>query len=110
MKRTKLVNQLTELLKPFSISDYCPNGLQVEGAEEVKKIVTGVTASQALIDAAIAAGADTILVHHGFFWKGEDQTITGMKQRRIKALLENNINLLAYHLPLDVHHELGNNA
>ncbi|ALO42005.1 Nif3-like dinuclear metal center hexameric protein [Pseudoalteromonas phenolica] len=110
MKRTKLVNQLTELLKPFSISDYCPNGLQVEGAEEVKKIVTGVTASQALIDAAIEAGADTILVHHGFFWKGEDQTITGMKQRRIKALLENNINLIAYHLPLDVHPELGNNA
>lgn len=110
MKRTKLVNQLTELLKPFSISDYCPNGLQVEGAEEVKKIVTGVTASQGLIDAAIEAGADTILVHHGFFWKGEDQTITGMKQRRIKALLENNINLLAYHLPLDVHPELGNNA
>jgi len=110
MKRTKLVNQLTELLKPFSISDYCPNGLQVEGAEEVKKIVTGVTASQALIDAAIEAGADTILVHHGFFWKGEDQTITGMKQRRIKALLENDINLLAYHLPLDVHPEFGNNA
>ncbi len=110
MKRTKLVNQLTELLKPFSISDYCPNGLQVEGANEVKKIVTGVTASQALIDAAIEAGADAILVHHGFFWKGEDQTITGMKQRRIKALLEHNINLLAYHLPLDVHPELGNNA
>ena len=110
MKRTKLVNQLTELLKPFQISDYCPNGLQVEGKEEIKKIVTGVTASQALIDAAIERGADAILVHHGYFWKGEDQCITGMKKRRIQALLAHDINLLAYHLPLDVHPELGNNA
>ena len=110
MKRTKLVNQLTELLKPFQISDYCPNGLQVEGKEEIKKIVTGVTASQALIDAAIERGADAILVHHGYFWKGEDQCITGMKKRRIQALLAHDINLLAYHLPLDVHLELGNNA
>jgi len=110
MKRTKLLNQLTELLKPFSINDYCPNGLQVEGAEEVKKIVTGVTASKALIEAAIDTGADTILVHHGFFWKGEDQTITGMKQKRIKLLLQNNINLFAYHLPLDIHPEFGNNS
>ena len=110
MKRTKLVNQLTELLKPFQISDYCPNGLQVEGKEEIKKIVTGVTASQALIDAAIERGADAILVHHGYFWKGEDQCITGMKKRRIQALLTHDINLLAYHLPLDIHPELGNNA
>ncbi|WP_419149081.1 Nif3-like dinuclear metal center hexameric protein [Pseudoalteromonas 'SMAR'] len=110
MKRTKLVNQLTELLKPFQISDYCPNGLQVEGKEEIKKIVTGVTASQALIDAAIERGADAILVHHGYFWKGEDQCITGMKKRRIQALLAHDINLLAYHLPLDIHPELGNNA
>lgn len=110
MKRTKLVNQLTELLKPFQISDYCPNGLQVEGKEEIKKIVTGVTASQALIDAAIERGADAILVHHGYFWKGEDQCVTGMKKRRIQALLAHDINLLAYHLPLDVHPELGNNA
>ncbi|KZN43675.1 Nif3-like dinuclear metal center hexameric protein [Pseudoalteromonas luteoviolacea] len=110
MQRTKLVNQLTELLKPFQINDYCPNGLQVEGKAEIKKLVTGVTASQALIDAAIEKRADAILVHHGYFWKGEDQTITGMKQRRIKSLLAHDINLLAYHLPLDVHPELGNNA
>ncbi|OCQ20468.1 Nif3-like dinuclear metal center hexameric protein [Pseudoalteromonas luteoviolacea] len=110
MQRKKLVNQLTELLKPFQINDYCPNGLQVEGKDEIKKVVTGVTASQALIDAAIDKQADAILVHHGYFWKGEDQTITGMKQRRIKRLLEHDINLLAYHLPLDVHPELGNNA
>lgn len=110
MKRNKLVNQLTELLKPFQISDYCPNGLQVEGKEEIKKIVTGVTASQALIDAAIDKQADAIIVHHGYFWKGEDQTITGMKHKRIKSLLAHDINLLAYHLPLDVHPEYGNNA
>ncbi|MFC0117998.1 Nif3-like dinuclear metal center hexameric protein [Pseudoalteromonas xiamenensis] len=110
MKRTKLINHLTELLKPFQISDYCPNGLQVEGKSEIKKIVTGVTASQALIDAAIERGADAILVHHGYFWKGEDQTITGMKKRRIQRLLAHDINLIAYHLPLDVHPELGNNA
>ncbi|MEJ6473533.1 Nif3-like dinuclear metal center hexameric protein [Pseudoalteromonas piscicida] len=110
MKRTKLVNQLTELLKPFQINDYCPNGLQVEGKDEIQKIVTGVTASQALIDAAIERGADAILVHHGYFWKGEDQCVTGMKKRRLQALLANDINLLAYHLPLDVHPELGNNA
>lgn len=110
MKRTKLVNYLTELLKPFQINDYCPNGLQVEGKSEIKKIVTGVTASQALIDAAIERQADAILVHHGYFWKGEDQTVTGMKKRRLQALLTHDINLLAYHLPLDVHPELGNNA
>lgn len=110
MKRTKLVNQLTELLKPFQINDYCPNGLQVEGKAEIQKIVTGVTASQALIDTAVARGADAILVHHGYFWKGEDQCVTGMKKRRLQTLLANDINLLAYHLPLDVHPELGNNA
>lgn len=110
MKRTKLVNHLTELLKPFQINDYCPNGLQVEGKSDIKKIVTGVTASQALIDAAIEHQADAILVHHGYFWKGEDQTVTGMKKRRLQALLTHDINLLAYHLPLDVHPELGNNA
>lgn len=87
MKRTKLVNQLTELLKPFQINDYCPNGLQVEGTDEIQKIVTGVTASQALIDAAIERGADAILVHHGYFWKGEDQCVTGMKKRRLQACL-----------------------
>lgn len=96
MQRKKLVNQLTELLKPFQINDFCPNGLQVEGKSEIKKVITGVTASQALIDAAIEKQADAILVHHGYFWKGEDQPITGMKKRRIQSLLAHDINLLAY--------------
>ncbi|MBQ4838753.1 Nif3-like dinuclear metal center hexameric protein [Pseudoalteromonas luteoviolacea] len=110
MQRKKLVNQLTELLKPFQISDFCPNGLQVEGKDNIKKVITGVTASQALIDVAIEKNADALLVHHGYFWKGEEQSITGMKKRRIQSLLTHDINLLAYHLPLDVHPELGNNA
>jgi len=110
MKNRKLANKLDQLLEIHQFKDYCPNGLQIEGREEVKKIVTGVTANQALIDAAIAQDADAILVHHGFFWKGEKQEIVGMKYNRIKALIENGINLYAYHLPLDVHPELGNNA
>lgn len=100
---------LNGLLRSSDISDYCPNGLQVEGKREIERIVTGVTASQALIDAAIAAKADAILVHHGYFWKGESQAIAGMKRQRIKALLSHDINLYAFHLPLDVHPELGNN-
>ncbi|KTF17862.1 Nif3-like dinuclear metal center hexameric protein [Pseudoalteromonas sp. H105] len=110
MQRREFNQLLHEILKPDSIKDFCPNGLQVEGQKEIKKIVTGVTASQALIDAAIAQGADTILVHHGFFWKGESQPIVGMKKRRIGALLAHDINLFAYHLPLDIHPDLGNNA
>lgn len=105
-----LLATLNTYLEAESISDYCPNGLQVEGHPEVRHIVSGVTASQALIDAAIQRQADTILVHHGYFWKGEDQVITGMKQRRIKSLLQHNINLIAYHLPLDIHPEVGNNV
>jgi len=101
---------LRELLDSTEISDYCPNGLQVSGRSEVEKLVTGVTASQPLIEAAIAARADVILVHHGYFWRGEDQRITGIKRSRIKALLEHDLNLLAYHLPLDIHPEFGNNA
>jgi dinuclear metal center YbgI/SA1388 family protein len=92
------------------ISDYCPNGLQVEGSDDINRVITGVTASQALIDEAIKQKADCILVHHGYFWKGEPQTITGIKMRRIKSLLTHNINLFAYHLPIDIHPELGNNA
>lgn len=92
------------------ISDYCPNGLQVEGSLNVKKIVSGVTASQALIDEAVARGADLLLVHHGYFWKGESQAIVGIKKKRIQTLLNNDMSLLAYHLPLDVHPELGNNT
>ena len=107
---TQLVSALENLLEPAAFSDYCPNGLQVEGKSSVKKIVSGVTASQSLIDAAIARQADAILVHHGYFWKGEDAPLVGIKGARIKALMQNDISLLAYHLPLDVHKSLGNNA
>ena len=110
MKNRKLANKLDQFLEIHQFKDYCPNGLQIEGTEQVKKIITGVTANQALIDIAIEENADAILVHHGFFWKGESPEIVGMKYKRIKALLENGINLYAYHLPLDVHPELGNNA
>ena len=105
-----LVDTANTLLDINRFKDYAPNGLQLEGRPEVNKIVSGVTASQALIDAAIEAGADVLLVHHGWFWRGEDQRIVGMKKRRIKALLQNDISLLGYHLPLDAHPELGNNA
>ena len=110
MKNIKLANKLDQHLEIHQFKDYCPNGLQVEGRLEIKKIITGVTACQALIDQAIEEKADAIIVHHGFFWKGETQQITGMKYNRIKALIKNDINLYAYHLPLDVHPELGNNA
>ncbi|ATF10387.1 Hypothetical protein BTN50_1972 [Candidatus Enterovibrio altilux] len=101
---------LNVFLKTHVIKDYCPNGMQVEGTSNVKKIVTGVTACQELIDEAISHTADAILVHHGYFWRGEPEPLKGMKFRRIKALIENNINLYAYHLPLDVHPEVGNNT
>lgn len=101
---------LTSLLLPERFKDYCPNGLQVEGQFEVRKIVSGVTASLALIEAAIAANADTILVHHGIFWRGHDGCITGWMRRRLALLLAHNINLFAYHLPMDAHPEWGNNA
>jgi dinuclear metal center YbgI/SA1388 family protein len=108
--RDELVRYCDGLLDAGSFRDYCPNGLQVEGRAEVARIVSGVTASQALIEAAVDQQADLLLVHHGYFWKGEDAGITGMKRRRLKALLDHDINLLAYHLPLDAHPELGNNA
>ena len=110
VERNVLLQEIEQFLNVNAISDYCPNGLQVEGKAQIKRIVSGVTASQALIDAAIELQADAILVHHGYFWKGEDQRVVGMKQRRIKALLTHDINLLAYHLPLDVHPEVGNNV
>jgi dinuclear metal center YbgI/SA1388 family protein len=106
----ELESKLLQLLKPEQFSDYCPNGLQVQGRSQIQKLVTGVTACQALIDAAALQNADAILVHHGYFWRGEDQSITGLKKARIGKLLEHDINLLAYHLPLDVHSELGNNV
>ena len=108
--RKELIKHLDHLLQSARIRDYCPNGLQVAGAEHISSIVTGVTASQALIDAAIERGADTIMVHHGYFWKGEDECITGIKRERLKSLLTNDINLIAYHLPLDMHPVYGNNA
>jgi dinuclear metal center YbgI/SA1388 family protein len=89
--------------------DYCPNGLQVEGTRAVRSLMTGVTASQELVDAALGAGADAILVHHGWFWKGESPCLVGMKGRRVRALMGDGVSLLAYHLPLDAHPELGNN-
>jgi len=108
--RTLLLQTFDALLKPELFRDYGPNGLQVEGVATVRKIVSGVTASRALIEAAIAAQADTIFVHHGIFWKGQDGCVTGWMKQRLKLLLAHDINLLAYHLPLDAHPELGNNA
>ena len=105
-----LVAAADEILEPAQFNDYCPNGLQVAGSDQVARIVSGVTASQALIEAAIAENADAILVHHGYFWRGEDPCIVGMKRNRLALLLANNISLIAYHLPLDAHPVLGNNA
>lgn len=101
---------LNALLVPERFKDYGPNGLQVEGRERIHKVVSGVTASLALIDAAVAAGADTILVHHGLFWRGQDGRLTGWLKARVERLMAHGINLFAYHLPLDAHPELGNNA
>ena len=110
MKREELVDYLDGLLVPESFRDYCPNGLQVEGRDRIVRLVAGVTASQALLDAAVTRNADAILVHHGYFWKGEDGRVTGIRRQRLATLLAHDINLLAYHLPLDAHPELGNNA
>jgi dinuclear metal center YbgI/SA1388 family protein len=106
---TELDSFLSTLLQPERFKDFCPNGWQVEGTREIKKIVSGVTASLALIDAAIAADADAIFVHHGLFWRGETR-VTGWMRQRLGRLIEKNINLFAYHLPLDAHPALGNNA
>lgn len=110
MDNLVLEQRLNQLLNVDALQDYAPNGLQVEGRREVQHIVTGVTACQALLDAAVAQGADAILVHHGYFWKNETPTVRGMRRRRLKTLLANDINLYAYHLPLDAHPQLGNNA
>lgn len=106
----ELCDYNASLLQTGLFKDYSPNGLQVEGRMEVRRIATGVSASQYLLDAAIAWGADAILVHHGYFWRNEDPAITGIKKRRLARLLDNDVSLLAYHLPLDAHPELGNNA
>jgi dinuclear metal center YbgI/SA1388 family protein len=110
MERAALDHYLADYLQVPDFRDYCPNGLQVEGRAEVAFVVSGVTASVALIEAAVAAGADALLVHHGYFWRGEDGRITGMRRRRIGLLLEHGLNLFAYHLPLDAHPEVGNNV
>ena len=105
-----LLEAFDGLLQPGRFKDFGPNGLQVEGKDKVARIVSGVTASRALIEAAIAQGADAILVHHGLFWRGQDGRVTGWMKQRLALLLAHDINLFAYHLPLDAHPELGNNA
>ncbi len=108
--RDDFAKYLEQTLDINRFRDYCPNGLQVEGRPEIKKLVTGVTASLALLEAGVEHGADAILVHHGYFWRGEDARVIGPKHRRLKLLLGHDINLFAYHLPLDMHPEFGNNA
>lgn len=110
IKRDALLSALDRELRADKFRDYCPNGLQVEGRETIRRLVTGVTASQALLDAAVVEQADAILVHHGYFWKNEDARVRGMKKQRLQTLLRHDINLFAYHLPLDAHPQLGNNA
>jgi dinuclear metal center YbgI/SA1388 family protein len=106
----QLESYLDLLLNVSHFSDYCPNGLQVEGRSEIKRIVSGVTASFELLQAAIDEKADAILVHHGYFWRGENECLIGMKRRRIALLLANDVSLFVYHLPLDAHSEVGNNV
>lgn len=108
--RNELLHAFNLLLAPERFKDYGPNGLQVEGRTQVRKIVSGVTASRALIAAAIDAEADAIFVHHGLFWRGQSGCVTGWMRQRLGLLLNADINLFAYHLPLDAHPELGNNA
>jgi dinuclear metal center YbgI/SA1388 family protein len=110
MTRQDLVRILARELNVDLFNDYCPNGLQVEGRERIHRLVTGVTACQALLDAAVALEADAVLVHHGYFWKSEPAQVVGMKANRLRTLLGADINLFAYHLPLDCHPTLGNNA
>lgn len=110
MQLNELEAYLNQLLDIAKFHDYCPNGLQVEGRSEVRQLVSGVTASLDFLEAALAARADAVLVHHGYFWRGENPCLTGMKRRRIGLLLAHDVSLLSYHLPLDAHPELGNNA
>jgi dinuclear metal center YbgI/SA1388 family protein len=110
MQREELNRYLDGLLEVSRFRDYCPNGLQVEGRGEIRRIVSGVTASLDLIQAALTEGADAVVVHHGYFWKGDDPCLTGARRARIALLVVHELNLFAYHLPLDAHAELGNNA
>ena len=108
--RDTLLQAFATLLQPGRVKAYAPSGLQVEARNEITTIVSGVTASRALIEAAIAANADAIFVHHGLFWRGQSGTVTGWMKQRLQLLLAHDINLFAYHLPLDAHPEWGNNA
>jgi dinuclear metal center YbgI/SA1388 family protein len=111
MTHAKILGQAFDaLLEPEKFRDYGPNGLQVEGDRDIQLLVSGVTASRALIEAAIAANADAVVVHHGLFWRGQDGRVTGWMRERLRLLLTHGIHLFAYHLPLDAHPELGNNA
>lgn len=110
MQLAELLAHLDELLEVARYRDYSPNGLQVEGRAEVRRVLCGVTASQALLDRAVADACDAVIVHHGYFWRGEDGRVTGIRKRRLATLLGHDISLLAYHLPLDGHPQLGNNA
>lgn len=108
-KLQQLVAALDQHLQPALFKDYCPNGLQVAGPDDIQKVVTGVTACQALLEHAVHEKADAILVHHGYFWRGESPVLDGAKFKRLQTLIQNNIALIAYHLPLDAHPECGNN-
>ncbi len=110
VKISELTHYTQQLMLVERFKDYCPNGLQIEGRQDILKIVTGVTASMALLEAAQQANADIILVHHGYFWRSEDARIVGIKRNRIAYLMKHDLNLMAYHLPLDAHPELGNNV
>lgn len=110
LTRDTMMSWLGQQLQPERFKDYCPNGLQVEGKPEVRRVVSGVTASLALIEQAIAHGADTLLVHHGLFWRGQSGALTGWMAQRVRLLMRHDINLVAYHLPLDAHALWGNNA
>lgn len=110
VKINDLTHYTQQLMQVERFKDYCPNGLQVEGRAEIRKIVTGVTASMSLLEAAHEANADLVLVHHGYFWRNEDPRIVGIKRNRIAFLMKHDLNLMAYHLPLDGHPELGNNV
>ena len=110
VNRNVLERDLREMLDQVRMSDYCPNGLQLEGRSEIRRLLTGVTASRALIELAVELDADAILVHHGLMWKGDPQVLTGFRKERLQAALAHNLNVFAYHLPLDKHPELGNNA
>lgn len=110
MKHTDLEKLINEKLNSSAFTDYAPNGLQVEGREQIRRVLCGVTACQALLDEAVRQQADAVIVHHGYFWKNEPPVIQGMKRQRLKTLLANDINLFGWHLPLDAHPQLGNNA